>query len=568
MSSARAGVVRLVALAILGLALAGPPPAGASAADGSTDPTTTASEPAPTSATTASQPDATTLVETTAPAPTPTAPTATAPAATAAATPSTTAAASTAAGTSSTPASARGLVGHCMLGSVALILPGRAPLVLGPVAQAPRAREAALSRLAYPANGSVVTAAAISLAVSGCGPARLAIGSARLRSLSLFAGGITATAVTLRIAASAGRRVDLIDGLRVDGRSIRAAPGARVKLGRWGYLVVAAPGPSALAVHLLDPRVGLPAGTVVLVSFAGLDGVSAGAASAKKRTTSKASGLGHRPLKATPPLGLHDVVFPVVGRSDFADTFGAFRGDVPGNWHHGDDIFAPLGTPVVAVADGTLNRVGWEKIGGWRLWVRDDLGDEFYYAHLSGYSPAALHATRVTAGEVIGFVGNTGDAFTTSPHLHFEVHPRVFLHLNYDGAVDPTTYLDHWKHLDRARAPRPVHPALPAGAVRVEARYVFRELLAARHLIKRAPGAAERPVIRQPGADGDLLGYPPGFRTGASRAAPSARSRSMPAVAVELAAGSLALIVLATVVLLRRRGRLRGRMAPEAAEDA
>lgn len=100
---------------------------------------------------------------------------------------------------------------------------------------------------------------------------------------------------------------------------------------------------------------------------------------------------------------------------------------MPGNWHHGDDIFAQLGTPVVAVADGTVTLVGWEHLGGWRLWVTDRAGDQFYYAHLSGYAPAVIGAddggtVQVKAGEVLGFIGNPGDAFTTSPHLHFEVH--------------------------------------------------------------------------------------------------------------------------------------------------
>ncbi|MGE5274707.1 MAG: M23 family metallopeptidase, partial [Verrucomicrobiota bacterium] len=78
-----------------------------------------------------------------------------------------------------------------------------------------------------------------------------------------------------------------------------------------------------------------------------------------------------KPLRVTPPLGRGAYVFPVVGVSSFGDSYGAFRGDVRGKWHHGDDIFAPLGAPVVAVANGTINRVGWHKIGGWRLWVRD-----------------------------------------------------------------------------------------------------------------------------------------------------------------------------------------------------
>jgi hypothetical protein len=156
---------------------------------------------------------------------------------------------------------------------------------------------------------------------------------------------------------------------------------------------------------------------------------------------------------------------------------------VPGGWHHGDDIFAALGTPVVAVADGTLNRVGWEQLGGWRLWVRDRVGDEFYYAHLSGYSKLALHSKRVKAGEVLGFVGNTGDAFTTPAHLHFEIHPRSLLHLGYDGAVDPTSYLGSWRHVGTFTVGLPVHPPFPTKAAwRSEAQQVWRELLNARGL--------------------------------------------------------------------------------------
>ena len=79
-------------------------------------------------------------------------------------------------------------------------------------------------------------------------------------------------------------------------------------------------------------------------------------------------------------------------------------------WHHGNDIFAPLGAPLLAVADGTLFRVGWNDVGGNRLWLRDGAGNEFYYAHLSAFSPLAQEGAQVQAGDVIGFVGNTGDA--------------------------------------------------------------------------------------------------------------------------------------------------------------
>jgi murein DD-endopeptidase MepM/ murein hydrolase activator NlpD len=199
-----------------------------------------------------------------------------------------------------------------------------------------------------------------------------------------------------------------------------------------------------------------------------------------------------RPLEVTPPLGQRHFVFPVVGPAGYGDTYGEFRADVHGKWHHGDDIFAPLGAPVVAVASGTINRVGWRKAGGWRLWVRDSASDLFYYAHLSGYARSVFHSKRVRVGQVIGFVGNTGDAFPGDPHLHFEIHPRQLLSLRYDGAVNPTTYLDSWTHLESAPAARPVHPRLPKLLrFRTQALQDFRKLLVARNLLD-APSTSTR----------------------------------------------------------------------------
>ena len=86
-------------------------------------------------------------------------------------------------------------------------------------------------------------------------------------------------------------------------------------------------------------------------------------------------------------------VFPIFGPAAFGNTFGAFRADVKGKWHHGEDLVAPYGTPLLAVADGTLFSVGWNDVGGWRLWLRDGSGNEFYYAHLSAYSPLASRAS-------------------------------------------------------------------------------------------------------------------------------------------------------------------------------
>jgi hypothetical protein len=72
-------------------------------------------------------------------------------------------------------------------------------------------------------------------------------------------------------------------------------------------------------------------------------------------------------------------------------------------------------------------------------------------------------------GQVLGYVGDTGDAFETPFQLHFEIHPRSLLSLRYDGAVDPTTYLEHWQRLSHVRGSRPLHPALPTGTARTQA---------------------------------------------------------------------------------------------------
>jgi hypothetical protein len=160
-----------------------------------------------------------------------------------------------------------------------------------------------------------------------------------------------------------------------------------------------------------------------------------------------------QPPTVQPELTAGGYVFPVYGPSGYGDSFGAPRPDVSGGWHHGDDIFAPLGAPVLAVADGIVFSVGPNRIGGNRLWVRDEQGNEFYYAHLSAYTPLARDGNRVHAGDVLGFVGNTGDADGGAYHLHFEVHPASLLVLGYDGAVNPTPYLDAWRRLQDLRFP-------------------------------------------------------------------------------------------------------------------
>ena len=98
----------------------------------------------------------------------------------------------------------------------------------------------------------------------------------------------------------------------------------------------------------------------------------------------------------------------------------------------------PAGTPIVAVADGSLYNVGYNGLGGWRLWLRDGGGTTFYFAHLSAYAPAAREGASVSRGTVIGYVGNSGDAQGASPHLHFEIHPGG------GGPVPPYPIVTGW----------------------------------------------------------------------------------------------------------------------------
>ena len=116
-------------------------------------------------------------------------------------------------------------------------------------------------------------------------------------------------------------------------------------------------------------------------------------------------------------------VFPVAaeGRPHFADDFNAAK-------HPGIDIFADAGTPVVAVDDGTV-RFADDPKGGQVFYLTTTDGTVYYGAHLSAWEGTSPRAA--VAGEVLGYVGTTGNAAGTSPHLHFMVKPSGGV------AVDP-----------------------------------------------------------------------------------------------------------------------------------
>ena len=129
------------------------------------------------------------------------------------------------------------------------------------------------------------------------------------------------------------------------------------------------------------------------------------------------------------------LLFPVPerGRRDIHSLFGASR-DRGRREHQGIDIFAPRGTPVVAASDGWISSTTPNQLGGNVVWLWDPRRRQtLYYAHLDRVAVTA--GTRVKKGDVLGFVGNTGNARTTKPHLHFGIYRRG------EGAINPLDYV-------------------------------------------------------------------------------------------------------------------------------
>jgi murein DD-endopeptidase MepM/ murein hydrolase activator NlpD len=121
------------------------------------------------------------------------------------------------------------------------------------------------------------------------------------------------------------------------------------------------------------------------------------------------------------PLG--GIRMPVVGVhvGDLDDSWHAPR-DGGVRQHKGIDIFAPRGTEVVAVTDGIISYIGDQRLGGHCIWLTTENGASFYYAHLDRWAPGLYEGMEVQSGDLLGFVGNTGNAAHTPSHLHFGVN--------------------------------------------------------------------------------------------------------------------------------------------------
>jgi len=138
------------------------------------------------------------------------------------------------------------------------------------------------------------------------------------------------------------------------------------------------------------------------------------------------------PTTTIPPAPAGTRVCPVDGATSFNDTWGAPRPG--GRTHSGVDMLAAEGTRLVAIESGVIWSPGWHSAGGLGLYIRGDSGDIWYYAHLSAYVTGLVGGLRVQAGQLVGYVGHTGNAST--PHLHLGWQPGGGSYQNAFPIVD------------------------------------------------------------------------------------------------------------------------------------
>jgi murein DD-endopeptidase MepM/ murein hydrolase activator NlpD len=426
---------------------------------------------------------------------------------------------------------------------VRITIPGQDAVSIGGL-EWPTSTTADVQSFQYPEDGSIVSVGRSRAAVFVSPGSAVATQSfAEAIVVSLFNGEVVAGKVTASVSAGASARSagaqtsgSEVQGLRALGRDLPSTGGS-ASLEDWGTLTVlstdsgsskarpprAQATVTALRVSLSAEHGGLPAGSEIVIGNAQAVAVAdLSAPPPRPAPSDRPSRPDERPDRPRAPepddvggevaggpvkvapevstrLSAGGYVFPVYGTASFGDSFGGPRPNVPGGWHHGEDIFAADSTPLLAVADGTLHTIGFTKIGGYRLWLRDTEGNEFYYAHLSAYSPLAVEGRTVEAGDVVGFVGDTGDAEGGSPHLHFEIHPAAMAGLGYDGVVAPYSILLAWRRasdisFSAGRIYVPVGPGgastlPPPGAVLLEAN----DIASTSGLV---PGALEKALQR------------------------------------------------------------------------
>lgn len=167
-------------------------------------------------------------------------------------------------------------------------------------------------------------------------------------------------------------------------------------------------------------RLTMGVGLVLLLALAGLASMirivpappDAPPAQAPAQVAEAPSGKGAHPMLVVPVRG--------VSRAQIVDTWGQSRAN-GARVHQATDIVAPAGAPVIAAAPGTVEKLFFsEGGGGITLYVRSpDRQWSYYYAHLQRYAPGLVEGMRVEAGDLLGFVGDTGNSGSGNFHLHF-----------------------------------------------------------------------------------------------------------------------------------------------------
>lgn len=213
--------------------------------------------------------------------------------------------------------------------------------------------------------------------------------------------------------------------------------------------------------------------------------------------------------------------FPVAGRATYSHDWWYPRFGPGWRLHQGTDVFGERGTPLRSPADGVV-RFGDGGLGGISTYVTQADGTYFYLAHLEGRPPGLKNGQTVKTGDIVGYLGSSGNATGGSPHLHFEVHPAIKVVTVGKGkrkttkvvpapvrpgtvlpAIDPKPLLDQYLVEAIAQLPAivaayqaqhpPAAPTPPGAAVPAEAAAV-----AGRHLAVGGLIAAEAPLARTP----------------------------------------------------------------------
>ena len=124
-----------------------------------------------------------------------------------------------------------------------------------------------------------------------------------------------------------------------------------------------------------------------------------------------------------------------ISRNQLRDTWGSARSH--GRSHEGIDIMAERGTKVYSATEGLVADLRNNNLGGKVIWILGPSGSWHYYAHLDGHKRGINVGDYVHKGDLIGYVGNTGNARHTAPHLHY----GIYLNGKGRGAVNPYSYL-------------------------------------------------------------------------------------------------------------------------------